>query len=171
MTILSASDPVQASSFVDLCCRISGPSYLRFDKGVSPFLYEKENFDAGFSLLREGEDTIIISSGSMTHTALEVADKINAGLIDLYRIKPLNEALLSEILKKARIVVAIEDHLSYGGVGTSICDLLCDYGITAKFKRFGIKDKECFCYGDKRYMCKEEGLDAESIIKQIKNII
>lgn len=110
LTILSASDPISVANFPDLAYNNPGPVYIRFDKGVFPFIYDPKvdhNFKKGLRLVKTGKDLIIISTGIMTHRAIEVAqnlkkNNIEAGVIDLYRIKPVNENLLLKLLKRSQ---------------------------------------------------------------------
>ena len=173
LTILNASDSISLANFLALAYNSVGPVYIRFDKGNYPFIYKvNHNFKNGLHLIKPGKDLTIISTGIMTHRALEVAQSlkkynIKVGVIDLYRIKPINKSLLLKFLQKTKNIVTIEEHLSYGGIGTVISDFLCDRNLSLRFKRFGLADTYCFDYGTRDYMHKKAGLDVNAIVKQI----
>ncbi len=173
LTILNASDPISLANFPALAYNSLNPVYIRFDKGNYPFIYKaSHNFKNGLHMIKPGNDLIIVSTGIMTHRALEVAQilkehNIKAGVIDLYRIKPINENLLLKFLQKTKNIITIEEHLMYGGIGTIISDFLCDHNLPLRFKRFGLVDNYCFDYGSRGYMHKKACLDVNAIVKQI----
>lgn len=173
MTIYSQADTVSLAVFPHLAYKAKGPIYIRFDKGSVPPLYDaKHSFNDGLGRLRDGKDIFIISTGLMTHKAIAISEelkwkKINAGVIDLYRLKPLNEKLVAKYLKGARAVVTIEEHSIYGGLGSIVADFIADNGLRLKFKRFGIGDVNCFVYGDREYMHEKMNLGQEKVVSQI----
>ncbi|MCM8803476.1 MAG: hypothetical protein NC827_09290, partial [Candidatus Omnitrophica bacterium] len=97
--IFSPSDSIMAYKLAKITYKLNFPSYVRLDRKILPLLYEeKNNFTEGLSVLKKGDEFYIIGTGNMTHRAIEVAEelekyKINAGVIDLYRIKPINSEL------------------------------------------------------------------------------
>lgn len=174
MRILNASDTVSLSSFPHLVYNNPCPTYIRFDKGNFPPLYNKNShdFNDGVGEIKPGKDATIISTGVMVHRALEVARQlegqgIEVGVIDLYRLKPVNGELLLDLLKTSKNIITIEEHLAYGGLGTIISDFLSDHNLSLKFKRFGLADDNCFDYGSRDYMHEKAGLDVESLSSNI----
>lgn len=173
LTILNASDPISLANFPALAHSSPGPVYIRFDKGTYPLIYKvNHDFKKGLHLIKPGKDLTIISTGIMTHRALEITQilkkhNIKVGVIDLYRIKPMNENLLLKFLQKTKNIITIEEHLMYGGIGTIISDFLCDHNLRVNFKRLGLGDNYCFYYGSRNYMHQKEGLDLESLSKNI----
>ncbi|MCK4788053.1 MAG: hypothetical protein KAV87_30145 [Desulfobacteraceae bacterium] len=173
MTILSPSDSIMAAEFAKISCNISGPSYVRLDRQVQPLLYTRDtNFSEGLSSLRSGKDICIISTGNMVHKALEVSDKltnysIEAAVLDIYRLKPVNEKLLLEHSKNLQRVVTLEEHLLSGGVGSIVAEIMADNDETLPLKRIGIQDKYCYAYGDRENILSMCGLDTSSVTKTI----
>ncbi|MCX7917529.1 MAG: 1-deoxy-D-xylulose-5-phosphate synthase, partial [bacterium] len=130
------------------------------------------DFSDGLSILKEGNDFYIIGTGNMTHRAIEVSEeleknKINVGVIDLYRIKPINSELLIETVKNTKGIITIEEHLLAGGMGSAVIEVLVDNGINLPVKRFGVKDKYLYAYGGRENIQKICGLDKESVVKGI----
>ena len=173
MTILNASDTVSLAAFSHLSYKSKGPVYVRFDKGNVPVLYAgKHDFRDGISQIQKGKDVSIVSTGLMVHNAILVSKKlkerdIDASVIDLYRIKPLNEKLLMDYLGKSKAVITLEEHLAYGGVGSTIADFIADRNLSTRFLRFGIDDSNSFVYGDRKYMHKKSHLDVERVADRI----
>lgn len=170
--ILNASDTVNLSTFPHVAYQIPQLTYIRFDKGNYPALYnENHNFQGGMGEIIKGEDTVIISTGTMVHQAVKVAKyfKSKVGVIDIYQLKPLNEKKLYKILSAYKKIVVLEEHLSYGGLATIVADLLADYSLKKSFLRIGLPDENFFVYGDRNYMHQQIGISVPQIIKKIEN--
>jgi transketolase len=170
MTILSPSDNVMVTAFAQIAYTSPGPKYIRFDREKFPLIYDenKSDFSAGLAVLREGRDITIVATGIMVHQALKVADElskhaVDAGVIDLYRIKPLNEALLMEAVAKTRRVVTMEENFLSGGIGSIIASLLADRGETVRLRRFGVPDKYLSQGGGREELHRLSGLDVASV--------
>jgi transketolase len=172
MTILNASDSVMGAAFARMTYENPGPKYIRFDREKFTSLYaqRKHDFSDGLTTLKKGRDLTIIATGIMVHQAFKVADElakhsIEAGIVDLYRIKPLNEELLLNTIAKSRRIITMEENFISGGIGSIISALITDRGEDIKLKRFGVPD-EYFSQGGGReqlhHLC---GLDVAGITK------
>lgn len=177
MTILSPSDSIMADNFAEMACNIDGPSYIRLDRMILPTIYnQNDNFSDGLSTRRAGDDMMIISTGNMVHRALEVAemlakDSLNVGVIDLYRLKPINEELLLKSIGKATRIVTLEEHVINGGLGSIVSEIIADKGKTLALKRFAIPDKYLYAYGGRDNIQALCGLDADTVTKEIRKWI
>ncbi len=173
MMILNPSDPVTAAAAARISYKNDGPVYIRIDKGKLPLLYDNnEDFCDGLALLKKGRDLMIITTGIMVHQSFKVADElakhsIDAGIIDLYRIKPINEELFLSVIGKSNRIVTLEEHSIIGGIGSAISEILADKGKALPLKRIAIADKNCVGYGDREWMHSFYGLDVNSITKTI----
>ena len=173
MTILNPSDSVAAAAAAGIAYKSHGPVYVRIDKGKLPLLYDSnKDFSDGLALLRKGGDLTIIATGVMVHQAFKVADElakhsIDAGIIDVYRIKPINDELLLASIEQSNRIVTLEEHSIIGGIGNAISDILVDRGKGLPMKRIAIPDRNCVGYGDREWMHSFYGLDVNSITKTI----
>jgi transketolase len=175
MTILNASDSVMAGRFADLACEVRGPSYVRLDRQLLPAIYHDkgpDTFTAGLAALRAGKDLFIISTGNMVHHAIQIAARlaeysIDAGVIDVYRLKPINEELLLSVIGPTRRIVALEEHLLVGGLGSAVAEIVCDYGESIRLRRFGVRDEHLYAYGGRGNIQRRCGLDVDSVLKAI----
>ena len=172
MTILNGSDSVMGAAFAQMTYQNPGPKYVRFDREKLPLLYEedKKDFSDGLSVLRNGNDLTIVGTGIMVHQALKVADElarhsIDAGVIDLYRIKPLNETMLMANLTKTRRVVTIEESFRNSGIGSIISDLITDSEEEIRLKRLGVPNQFFTQGGSRAWLHRLCGLDVETITK------
>jgi transketolase len=175
MTILSPADSVMAAHCADISSKLSGPGYVRLDRLVLPQIYnQNEDFSAGLTNLKKGKDLYIIATGNMVHRAMEVSRqlanfKIDAGVIDLYRIKPVNLKLLLKNIQSVEALVTLEEHLIAGGMGSAVVELLTDNNVAMPVKRIGVQDKYYYAYGGRANIQALCGLDEASVTKKIQS--
>ncbi len=173
MMILNPSDPVMAAAAARIAYKSHGPVYVRIDKGKLPLLYDSnEDFSDGLALLKKGRDLTIVTTGVMVHQAYRVADEltkhsVDAGIIDLYRLKPINEELLLAFIEQSNRIITLEEHSIIGGIGSAISEILVDKEKALPMKRIAIADKNCVGYGDREWMHSFYGLDVNSITRSI----
>jgi len=172
MTILNASDSVMAAAFAGMTYKNPGPKYVRFDREAFPPLYDDENndFSNGLAKLKNGRDLNIVATGIMVHQAIKVADElakhsIDAGIIDLYRIKQLNEELLMNTVTKSGRIVTIEESFVSSGIGNILSSLITERGADLKLKRLGTPDQYFPSGRSREELHRLCGLDVDSITK------
>ena len=174
ITIWSPSDYAMTAQAVHLAYQTLGPSYIRIDKGPFTHIYENRNhnFNDGMAVLQPGKDLTIIATGIMTSQALELArelekSRIQAGVIDLYRLKPVNQKLLIDAIKSSPRILTMEEHTVSGGIGSIVCEILADNSILIPVKRFGIPDRYCIEVGSRNMIRQLDGLDVASISRTV----
>lgn len=174
MAVLSPSDSVLAAACARITYELPGPKYVRLDRTGLPLIYPegRTDFSDGVTHLRQGKDVCIVATGRMAQRALDVAGKlaeksIEASVVDLYRLKPLNQRLLLDAIKKSDRVVSFEEHFMIGGLGSLIAELMVEHHSCLPMKRFGIPD--CFCreYGPREHLQSLYGLDCASLTEAI----
>src|SRR5690606_21000733 len=144
LTIFSPADGVTAAALAEISYRLRSPQYIRFDRSGIPDLYEGReiDFESGLIETRPGKDLCLVANGIMVHQALEVAAAlaergIDAAVVDLFRLKPVNEEKLLEILARFPKVVSLEEHLLAGGMGSALAEIFVDRGVTTPLLRIG----------------------------------
>lgn len=176
LTIYSPSDNLVASKIAKESFREKFPAYIRLDRAGHPPLYSspKEiNMGTGFSAIKRGDDVFIIATGNMVHTALAVSEKlsrhsVSAGVIDLFKLKPINEDRLIREIKGVAHIVILEEHCLSGGIGESIAAIFSSrVKKCPRMKLLGIPDRFCNEYGERESLCRVYGLDACSISSAI----
>lgn len=174
MTIYNASDSVIAAKLARLTYENSGPKYVRFDREIFSPIYDwtRHNVSDGLVNIAEGQDVTIVSTGAMTHQALQVRDRlaersISAGVVDLYRVKPLNTDLMMKSIEKTGKIVSIEENFLTGGIGSILSTLITDSGKDLKLKRFGIPDRYFTRGGGKEELLRLCGLDTDTVTEKI----
>ncbi len=172
--IHNISDPVMARAFADISVKFPHPNYVRLDRKVLPKIYPEDfSFDDGLSLLKEGNDCVIVATGNMVHRALEVsqileARGISCGVIDVYEF-PVNARLLLEFIAPVERVFTLEEHSLRGGLGSVVGEVMLDGAVSKPLYRMGIDTKKGFCYryGGRNYLQKCLGLDPLTIAEKI----
>lgn len=177
ITILNSSDPVSTKAFAKMGVDQKGPKYIRIEKGILPLLERsvEENFSRGVSQIKSGSDLSIIASGAIVHEALNAARiikkdlNLNVGVIDLYRVKPLPEKALVDLVKDSNKIVTLEEGYLDGGMGSMISSMLLERSIFKPFLRIGINNHFCFDYGSRDYLLDLYNLNGKKIAKRIKD--
>lgn len=174
MVILNPSDYVEAKAAVRAAYEYVGPCYLRFGRLAVPVINDHADykFEIGKGItLRDGKDITIVATGLTVSGALEAAellanDGIDARVINIHTIKPLDEELILKAAKETGKIVTVEEHSVIGGLGSAVCDLVCEkYPVPVK--KIGMYDK----YGESGpavELVKKYGLDGEGIYKVVK---
>lgn len=177
MTVVVPSDDVEAKAAVRAAIEFEGPVYLRFGRAAVPVINDREDykFELGKGvLLREGKDVTIIASGITVASALEAAQKleadgISAEVINIHTIKPLDEELVVASAKKTGKVVTAEEHSVIGGLGSAVCDCLCEKCPTPVLK-IGMQD----VFGESGpagALVEKYGLDGKGIYEAVKKFV
>ena len=173
MTIYNPASPPAAEASAQMAYESPTPVCVRLDKGkLAPLYGAGADFSEGLGLLREGRDLCLVSTGTMVHRALEVAESlagggIDAAVVDLHRLKPVNEAGLLERLAPFDKVVTLEDNSIVGGLGAIVGETLMDNGRSVWLKRIALADEQCLRYGKKEWLHETYGIDADSVVRQI----
>ncbi|HJC82124.1 MAG TPA: transketolase family protein [Candidatus Anaerostipes avicola] len=177
MTVIVPSDDVEARAAVKAAAEMDGPVYMRFGRLAVPVINDTADykFEIGKgTVLKEGTDVAIIANGLCVAEALEAAKKleadgINAKVINMATVKPLDEELVLEAAKETGKVVTVEEHSVIGGLGSAVCDVLSEKLPTPVLK-IGIND--VFGHsGPAVELIKEFGLDGDSIAKKVKDFV
>ncbi len=179
-SIFSPSDSVVVKNFVDFSMQIRKPKYIRLDGKALPEIYRagsKLSIETGFFELRKGDQIGIISTGYMTHTALKVAEALDAGgistgVVDVFLLKPVDEELLYKTLSPYKHIVTLEESfINKGGLDTIISDVLRNNRSNIGLTKFGFSDRYVFTVGNREYLHKTNGLDTDSIVRRVKEIL
>lgn len=176
LTIYSPSDNLLASKIAQASYREQGPAYIRLDRTGFPPVYKtsKEiNMQQGFSILKNGRQLYIIATGNMVYTALKVADKlsrysIGAGVIDLFKLKPINEEKFINAIKGTANIAVLEEHYLSGGIGEKVAAIISSQmKKPPRLKLMGITDQFCREYGSRESLRRVYNLDESSIFSVI----
>lgn len=177
MVVINPSDDVEAKAAVMAAYEHEGPVYLRFGRLAVPVINDRPDykFELGKGVvLKEGKDVTIIATGLCVNESLEAAKLlaaagVDAEIINIHTIKPLDKELVVASAKKTGKVVTVEEHSVIGGLGSAVCDVLAEEAPT-KVLKIGVNDT----FGESGpavQLIKKYGLDSESICEKVKDFV
>ena len=174
MVVMSPADDVEARAMVRAAYLYEGPVYIRFGRAAVPVIHEEGMaFEIGKGeVLREGNSVAIIANGLMVNEALVAAEElaktgIEAMVINMATIKPLDEELVLSAAKKCGKIITCEEHSVIGGLGEAVCSCLSEKCPTP-VRRIGVND-EFGHSGPAAALLKQFGLCAEHIVEVAKD--
>ena len=174
MVVMSPADDVEARAMVKAAYEHVGPVYMRFGRAAVPVIHEEGmSFQIGKGeVMRDGKDVAIIANGLLVYEAIQAAQQlsdmgIDAMVINMATIKPLDDALVLEAAKKCGKVITCEEHSVIGGLGEAVSSLLSEK-LPTPVRRIGVQD----CFGESgpaAELLKKYGLAAEHIVEVAKD--
>ena len=176
MTVICPADANEAKAAVNAIAELDGPVYLRLARlatpvfegdMIKPFTIGKAN------VLREGKDVALFATGLMVNEALEAArlleaDGMDAAVINVHTIKPIDAECVTRYAEKCGKVVTIEEHSVIGGLGDAVADVLMGK-VNCRFRKIGVNDR--FGQSGKAAdVLREYGLTADQIAEAVKKV-
>ena len=177
MTVIVPADDVEARAAVEAAIQYEGPVYMRFGRLAAPILNDPETykFEWGKGVtLRDGKDITIVATGLMVAEAVTASemlanDGIEARVINIHTIKPLDKELICKCAKETGRIVTVEEHSIIGGLGDAVCSAVCE-STPVPVTKIGVND-EFGHSGPAIDLLKQFGLSAENIVATVKKIL
>jgi len=174
MTIICPADDVEAKAAVKAAYEMDGPVYLRFGRLAIPVFHSEDyQFQVGKGeILKDGTDVAIIANGLLTYEAIKAGQElaeagINAMVINMATVKPLDEELVLEAAKKCGKVITCEEHSIIGGLGEAVCSVLSEK-LPTPVRRIGVND-EFGHSGPAMELLEQFGLTSAHIVEVAKD--
>ena len=177
MVVINPADAAEARAAVYAAINYNGPVYMRFGRLAVPVIFDEDNYDFEIGKgiqLAEGKDVTIVATGIETAEALEAkkilsAEGIDAGVINIHTIKPIDKDILVRAAEKTGCIVTAEEHNVIGGLGSAVCEALSETRPVPVI-RIGVQDVFGKS-GKATELIKEFGLDGASIAEAAKKAI
>jgi transketolase len=176
MTVLAPADAIEGEAIIRWATDFQGPVYLRLARDASPNLFDESySFVPGKTIsLREGSDVLLISTGPQSLRCVEAAklleaDGISAGVLHVPSIKPINKEEVVSASEKAKLVITVEEHTIYGGLGGLVAEILSEAS-PRKVIRFGIEDR----WGESApndYLLDVFGMSPSRLSERVKTLV
>ena len=173
ITILNPCDENTSSEAARICYNNAGPTYVRIDKGVYQDIYSLPDCATGLKETSTNSKIKILTTGYTTHMALKIAEELQADIdvVDIYRLKPLNQKALIELIQESDFIFTLEENTLIGGLGSMICELVVDNKINTNVKRLGLEDKQELSFGSREWLMSNGGLGSQKIIDIIRECL
>jgi len=175
--IVAPADNYETEKATELAASSQVPVYLRFGKKPMPYLTDqKEEFAFGKGrVITEGDDVAIIANGETVYPALQAVARlkeagINATVVSMHTIKPLDTALISKLADQCKAIITVEEHSVHGGLGEACASFLLQKGYTKKFKIMGIPD-EYTVTGSQVEIFNHYGISEEGIAEEVRELL
>ena len=176
MTVINPADETEAIKAVKAAFELDGPVYMRFGRLAVPVIFDEDyDFKIGKGVeLREGNDVTIIATGLMVNEALQAHDMlkeqgINARVINMATIKPLDEEIIIKAAKETGAIVTAEEHSVIGGLGSAVAETVCE-NCPVPVVKLGVYD-EFGHSGPAPKLLDEFGLRAKDIAEKAKTAL
>lgn len=178
MVVVNPSDGASAKVLLKQVIEMDGPAYVRLGRAAVPMFYDEAaaselKLGKG-SCLREGKDLTIIATGIMVNEAMIAAEElaakgIDARVIDMHTIKPLDEEAVMDCIENIGRIITVEDHNILNGLGSAVCELAAEAG-KGKVKRLGIQDQFGMSAPYERLLAMN-GVTVENIVDSAKALL
>ena len=174
MVVMCPADDIEARAAVRAAAAYEGPVYIRLGRSAVPVINDRSDYKFEWGkgiLVKEGTDVTLVATGIMVNSAMEAAemlekDGISAEIIDIHTIKPIDEEILLKSVKKTGKVITMEEHSTINGLGSAVCDVICEK-YPVRVKKLGIED----IYGESgsaAALMEKYRLDGNGIYEQVK---
>lgn len=175
MTVICPGDPAETRAAVRATLALPGPCYLRLGKSGEPAVHAAElaDFRIGRGIvISPGRDLAVICTGNMLASGRELCRLLagmglQAGLVSLPCLKPLDEELLASLAARLPLLVTVEEHNLIGGLGSAVAEFLGDRASRARLLRFGIPDRFAGQAGSQEYLRELYGLSPAQMASRI----
>ena len=174
LNIICPADSVETKELVLKSYNNKNPTYLRLGGNTKKMLY---NFNPEIiigkpSVLKEGKDGVIFTTGTFLEMGIEVTDRLkeagyNFKLISMHTIKPIDREILLKEMECINLIFTLEEHSLIGGLGSALAEILMEARFKGLFKRLAVADEYCQETGNRDYLCKKYALDSNTITDYI----
>lgn len=173
ITILSPASPLEVKKCVRAAYNLHGPVYIRLGTNREPEIYNTDyEFRIGEGIrLKHGCDVTLISTGSIVYDALQAAklleaENVSVRVINFPTIKPLDKQIIMEACDETKMIVTIEEHSIFGGLGGAVAECMAENGVCNTLLRIGVTD---FIkgYGQHNVVKEKNGLSPQAIFEKV----
>jgi 1-deoxy-D-xylulose-5-phosphate synthase len=171
MTVMAPSDENECRQMLYTAFTLNAPAAVRYPRGSgvgAKIETEMQALPIGQGrLLRRGEKVALLAFGSMVQPALQAAEELNASVADMRFVKPLDEALIKQLMLSHDLLVTLEENVIQGGAGSAVAECLAKLGSTKRLVLLGLPDRFVE-HGDPALLLAGCGLDVAGVVESVK---
>ena len=173
MVVMAPANERECRNMLYTAYMHEGPISVRYPRGAGVGVEQEEEMTAleigKASVERNGEGTAILSFGSMLAAAMDAGERLNATVVNMRFVKPIDEELVTEITSSHDLIVTIEEHVVAGGAGSAVNEVLAKHGILTRTVNLGLPD-EHVDHGVPKLVFAKYGMDADAIVQKVEAI-
>ena len=173
MVVMAPADERECRNMLYTAYMHEGPISVRYPRGAGVGVEQEEEMTAleigKASVERNGKGTVILSFGSMLAAAMDAGERLNATVVNMRFVKPIDEELVTEITSSHDLIVTIEEHVVAGGAGSAVNEVLAKHGILTRTVNLGLPD-EHVDHGVPKLVFAKYGMDADAIVQKVEAI-
>lgn len=177
MVVINPADDIETEAAIKAVAEMEGPCYVRLGRMAVSRVNDETNYNFVIGkgiTLAEGNDVAIIATGIMVEAALEAKEElakegINARVINIHTIKPIDEELIIKAAKETGVIVTAEEHSVIGGLGSAVAEVVSE-NCPVPVLRVGVKD----IFGESgkpNELLEKYGLTTSDIVNKVKEVI
>lgn len=175
VTCFAPGDPEETEAVTEVMLHTPGTCYLRLGRGNEPRVHTEPVKDWQIPkpiVIREGEDTALLTAGGILTEAVKAADMlaekgIHAGVISFPCVKPLDTESVLALAERYKLLVTVEEHNIVGGFGGAVCEAAAEAGSGCRVRRIGLEDRYSSVVGTQQYLRGIYGMDAAAICEKV----
>jgi len=171
MTVMAPADEAECRRMLTTALRLDGPSAVRYPRGTGPGVAPgdvRETLEVGRAeLRREGQRVALLAFGAMLAPALAAGEALDATVVNMRFVKPLDSALVERLAASHALIVTVEEHAVMGGAGSAVCEALAARGLEHRVLLLGLPDR-FIDHGDPAKLLASVGLDARGIEQAVR---
>ncbi len=171
MIVAAPSDENECRQLLTSCYKHPGPAAVRYPRGTGPGVTIEPSLNTlaigKARVVREGADVAIVSFGALLPAAKEAGEALNATVVDMRWVKPLDAELLDRLAGLHRLIVSVEDHQRMTGAGSAVNEYLIERGHQVRLLNLGLPD-EFIHHGKREALLAQQGLDGNGISAAIR---
>jgi len=172
MVVMAPSDENECRQMLYTAAKHDGPTAVRYPRGRGPGTAVEKSMQAielgKGRILREGKSVAILAFGSRVQAALAAADELNATVVDMRFVKPIDEALILEMANSHDLLLTIEENVIMGGAGSAVNEVLAAHSVMMPIINLGLPDEYCK-QGDHESLLEAYGLCKAGIINHVND--
>jgi len=173
MLVMAPANECETRLMLQTGLQHNGPSAVRYPRGTGPGSHAQNNLDTieigTAEQVRQGKDIAILSFGSLLANAVEVGDTLDASVINMRFIKPIDETMIITTASNHELIITLEDNVVMGGAGSAVSEVLAKHQILIKTLHLGLPDHYQE-HGSREELLADAGLDKASILEKIGQI-
>ncbi len=170
MTVMTPSDENECRLMLSTAFKMDTPTAVRYPRGTGPGMAVSNALQTlpigKGEMRRQGKDIAILAFGSMLAPALEAANQLDASLVNMRFVKPLDEALVLKMAREHALLVTVEENTVQGGAGSAVAECLARHGVVVALLHLGLPD-HFIEQGDHKQLLADCGLDGAGLVRSI----